>query len=270
MGQVGQHRDVVGDGPDAVLGQAVRARLEHREAVAGLDHGRQVGLQDRRLGRRRAGRVAHRSAADDHVDRADEAGRQACLAQDGAHQVGRRGLAIGARDAHHAEAVRGIVPPPGRRLGQGRPSRDHDELGHGEAGQGALHDDGGGARRDRGGREVVPVVDPTRDRHEDLAGPDVARVHGDAGHGTCRERLPWPTGLRGSGGHHRAELAAGLEGTHERAERAAAADGLAHRLRSARRAERATRPARYRTGRSTSSWAPTDSTQSAPNPTLCS
>ena len=76
VGHVGEDRDVVGDLADAVQGQAMRRRLDDRDAVAGVGHRPQRRLEIGRLGCRGVDRVRLGAPADPGRDRADHAGRE--------------------------------------------------------------------------------------------------------------------------------------------------------------------------------------------------
>jgi len=75
--------------------------LHHACAVAGLEHAGEVGLQVDRLRRR----VRHRALdpTDDLLDRPEQARLDARVLEQLAHEEGRRGLAVGAGDAEHAQ-----------------------------------------------------------------------------------------------------------------------------------------------------------------------
>ena len=59
----------------------------------------------------------------DDIDGPEHAGRQAARLEHRAHEVGRRGLAVGARDAHDAQPMAGVALEPrrGRRRARGGP-----------------------------------------------------------------------------------------------------------------------------------------------------
>src|SRR5205807_242775 len=86
--------------PDAVetaeLG-AVRGRLERAAAIAAVEHLAERALKVDRLRRRPHRRPA--LAADQRLDRPEEAGASTGRGEDRAQQVGRRGLAVRAGDA---------------------------------------------------------------------------------------------------------------------------------------------------------------------------
>ena len=247
MGQVREHRHVVGDAPDALLRQAVRAGLDDGPVIAGGDHRREVRLELGRLRGGRSLRVAQRAAADDHLDRAQQAGRLAGRLEHGPHEVGRRRLAVGARDAHHAQRPGGMLEPPRRRGRERRPRRVDEELRHTEARQGPFDDQRTGAVGDRLGGEFVAVRHAPGERHEDLPGRDPPRVTGDPAHGPPRERRCPRRALEA---HHGAQQAEQLELRDQPAQAArdgpgTLAWGHAHGASSPRRRARrsaATRP----------------------------
>ncbi len=104
-GDVGQHGHVVGRTSHALLRQTVRGRLDHRPAVAGVEHGGEVVCSSGASG------VLVRAALPrlwpptmTSVVPSRPVGLPGALEQ-GAHEVGRGGLAVGAGDAHDAEVV---------------------------------------------------------------------------------------------------------------------------------------------------------------------
>ncbi len=195
-GHVGEHRDIVGDAADATLRQPVRARLDHRPAIAGSQHGGQVVLQFGCLGCAGTGAVAQALASDDDVGRAHQAGAVAGRCEDGANEVGRGRLAVGASDADDAQRPAGITRPPGCRKGQRRPGIAHHQLGHAEAGDRPFHDDGSGSGRRRGRHVVVAIVMLPTPGHEDVTFAHLSRVVAEMADGRIRTRRHAPAMAR--------------------------------------------------------------------------
>jgi hypothetical protein len=147
----------------------VGGHLHGHRRVAGGPHAGELGLQ---VGGLRGGARARQGA--------DDAGVDAAGAQDRGHELGHRGLAVGAGDADHGEVGRGVVPELGGEGRHGRSGVAHLELDDVER-EPVLDQQGHGAGFDGGVSEAVAVGPLPGDAAEQRAGPDVAGVVDDVG-----------------------------------------------------------------------------------------
>jgi len=90
--------------------------------------------------------------------------------EDGAHEVGRGGLAVGAGDAHDPQPPAGITRTPGRHQPQRQLGIPHHQFRDLDAGDRPLHDDGGGTGGHGSGHVLVAVGVLPAACHEEVAG----------------------------------------------------------------------------------------------------
>src|SRR2546428_234936 len=115
--EVREDADVEGQRVDARERQRVRADLHGHAAHAALAHGGQHRLDLERLRRRLSRRPD--LVADDVLNGAEDPAGAAARAQQRVDEVGGRGLAVGARDAHQRQRARGMVPVGAGQRGEG-------------------------------------------------------------------------------------------------------------------------------------------------------
>ncbi len=103
--------DVEVDRTDAVLGEAVRGRLQHCDLGPGVAHLRQQSLDVGRIGRRGMQPCVVALVADDRIHGADHGRADAGRLEDAEQNVRSRGLAVGARDPDDRHAAAGMAVP---------------------------------------------------------------------------------------------------------------------------------------------------------------
>ena len=143
--------------------ERVRGRLHHARGVPRVEHLAEGPLQVEGLRRRAHHRML--DAADDRLDRAQQAGRDPRALQQRAGEEGGGGLAVGAGDAGDAQRGRRIAVEAGGGGGHRRADVLHDDFGHAEP-QRPLDDERHRPSRHRVRREVVPVAGEPRDGEE--------------------------------------------------------------------------------------------------------
>ena len=182
VGHVGEDGHVVGDARHPLEREPMRRRLHDRDAIAGIGHRAQRGLQLRCFGGGGVDCVVLGPPADARRDRADHAGREPGGLEGRNGEIGRRRLAVGAGDADHRQLVRRIAVPPRGGTGQ-RGSRGGDhELRRGDPGHRPLDDHARRARLDRRRHEVVAVGVLPRNGDVEHPRPNLARVVSHARH----------------------------------------------------------------------------------------
>ncbi len=158
--------------------ERVRGDLDRARPVAAVEHRAEHRLQIDRL----RGRASHLALlpADDRGDRAEQSALLAHrLLQQGAHEVGRRRLAVRSRDADDAQ-LRGRIAVEARRdRGHRRARRADQHFRHAEL-QASLHDQRRRARLECLLRELVPVALKAADAEEQLPVAHRAAVVGQA------------------------------------------------------------------------------------------
>ena len=153
--------------------ERVRGDLHRARAVAAVEHRAEVALQVDRLGRRARDRAL--APADDRLDRAEQPALLAGGLEQRAHQVGRRRLAVGARDADDAQLARRVAEEARGERRHRRARRGDEHLRHAEP-ERALDDQRRRAARDRLRREVVPVAAESRATQKNSSPPRTARL----------------------------------------------------------------------------------------------
>ncbi len=180
VADVGQHRDVVANAVHAAEREPVRRRLDDRGAIAGREHRGERALELGRLRRRGMGRAQLVDAADAAAHGRDDARRQARSVERRAEEARRRGLAVRAGDADHAQARRWIAEPPRGSNGErGRRAFDHD-LRQVDI-DGPLDNGSDRPLRPRLLDEIVAIDVLSRDGNEQEALPDRPRIVCEAG-----------------------------------------------------------------------------------------
>ncbi len=191
MGQVGEDRDVVGDLPHPLQGQAVRRRLDDGRRVARRHHRPEGTLQLGRLGRRDVGRRGGPQRADLLLGRADEPGPDAGRLEGRDGHGRRRRLPVRARDADHAEPAPRVLVPPGGHHRERVLAVVDDELGRRSRGlDGLLDHHGGRAARHGLADERVPVRVGPGDRHEEPRPMSPAGSRRRSPGRECRQGIP--------------------------------------------------------------------------------
>ena len=158
LGEVGEHRHVELGAVHARQSQRVRGHFHGRAGDAAVAHARQQRLELHRL-RRRLARL-HRLIAHAVLDGADETGAVPGRAQEGLHQEGGGGLAVGARDPDQGQRTRGVSPVGVGQSRQGLARDGHEHARGGLARQrvGALCHHQGRAARESVGDEAAAVL----------------------------------------------------------------------------------------------------------------
>ena len=127
LGEVRERRHGEVGVPGAAQIERVRAHLHGHHRAAGVAHPREQLLQ---VGRFRRGALGVLHDAGDLVAHgADDAAAVAGHARDVLHQIGRGGLAVGARDTHEREGPGGVVVVVRRGVGHGLARVGDDDLG---------------------------------------------------------------------------------------------------------------------------------------------
>ena len=127
LGEVRERRHGEVGVPGTAQIERVRAHLHGHHRAARVAHPREQLLQVGRL-RRGALGVLH-GAGDLVAHGADDAAAVAGHTRDVLHQIGRGGLAVGARDAHEREGAGGVVVVVRRGVGHGLARVGDDDLG---------------------------------------------------------------------------------------------------------------------------------------------
>ena len=183
LGEVGEGSDGEVGAPGALEIKGMRAHFHSHHGAAGIAHPREQLLQIGRFRRRMVG-LLH-DPGDLVAHGADHAAAVARHLGDVLHEVGRGGLAIGARNAHEGEALRGMVVEGCRRAGHGLAGVGHHHLGH-VSGIGQVHLALGHERRgapiDSVLGEGVPVHHIADDAEEHVAGTDGVAAEGEPRH----------------------------------------------------------------------------------------
>ncbi len=129
LGEVREGRDAEAHGVDAVEREAVARHLHHEMGRARVDHLTGEARDVVGLGRRVGRGAGDAGAAEGH--RAHHRWPTASRAHRRLEQGGRRGLAVGARDADYLERARRLAVDQLRRFGQGAPRVQRDGHRHG-------------------------------------------------------------------------------------------------------------------------------------------
>jgi hypothetical protein len=159
--------------------ERMRGHLHRAGRVARVEHPLERRLEVDALGRRALDRLLN--AADDRLDRAQQAGLHARPLEDRAREERGRRLPVRAGDADDPQLRRRVAVEARRsRAHRGAHAR-HDQLGHAEL-QRTLADECGGAALDRIGSEVVAIGLESGHAEEEPSGPDVRAAVVQAGY----------------------------------------------------------------------------------------
>jgi len=181
---VGDDGHVIFHSRHALLREAVRGRLDHGILHTGSGHLRQIGLHLGRIGRGGVKTSGRFHAADGGSHRVDRANRVPRCRQDPCHQTRGRGLAVGPRHTDDLELAPRVAPQGGVQIRQSLPGIGHDHPGPPlQLWQVALHHKGHGTRLKGRRDKAVPIDADARDRHKQVARPDLARVLADLADG---------------------------------------------------------------------------------------
>ncbi len=174
-GEVGEERGREAHAGHPPLGQRVRGDLHRAGRVPRLEHAPEELLQ---LGRVRRGvERRDRDAADQGLDRADQARPVAGGLEDRPQQEGRGGLAVGAGHPDHPQPLGGPPGQRGRRERHAEAGVGHQRLRHGQV-ERALHQQRRRAASHRVGGEVVAVAQAAGETAEQRPGAGlVGAVH---------------------------------------------------------------------------------------------
>ena len=175
-GDVGERRGREDQSVEPSLVEAVRRRFHRHVADPARGESGEGPLQvDGARRRERAGRGAHFLPVPVEGTQGADASRARPGIEQMAHQGRRRGLAVGAGDAHQPHPV-GRSPVPGLRRNQGRATRIAHQDFRNPVGDVPLDERQRGAAPCCVLHEIVPIGLGPRDRHEEGAGLDGATV----------------------------------------------------------------------------------------------
>ncbi len=162
---------------DALERERVAADLHGDRARAGISHLGEHRVQ--LLGKRRRVRERPRALAQVGADRSDDPARHARCVRDRREHAGRRRLSVGSRNANDREPLRRIAVERGRdRRERATRALDAND-GVRRHPQFAFHHDGGGARVNCLGNEVVSVNMLAAQRDEERARTNESGIDDD-------------------------------------------------------------------------------------------
>ena len=163
-----------------MMGQRVRGHFEHAIGEPGVAHLGQIVLGLVRVRRGRVQTGLHGPIANHRIHRRDHAGPALRRGQDRIGQIAGRRLAIGPRDADHAQCPTGKTAPGRAQPGQGlTAARDDDRRRIGGIRGRALHNDGSRPPAQGVGDKTVAVHRHAFVGDKDGAGRHLARIVGN-------------------------------------------------------------------------------------------